>query len=105
MILTNCAETWPAVTSWTFDKFLTAGDGLETWRTDYISNHDIIHIWGQKEHITGHLISDIKQRNGTFGIFEVLGRGRARKDRNTAYDYKTNLMQDYCKPEPIPEGT
>ena len=104
MILTNCTDSWPAATTWTFDRFLSAGGGHETWRTDFISDHDILHMWGQKEHIPGHLISDIWRRNGTFRIFEVLGRGRARKDRDNVHKYKTKLMRDYDKPQPVPEG-
>ena len=100
VILVNCSDTWAASSSWTFDKFLTANDGHEKWRTDY----KYAHKSGKNEHISGRKISDILLRNGTFRIFEILGRGRAKTDTKNFYEYKTKMMQEYARPKPIPEG-
>ena len=102
-MLVNCTQDWPAATSWSFDKFLTHKDGLETWRTDYISNHDILQLWGQKEYISGQLISQIIANNGSVRLFEVLGRRRSKYDKEGKHHFKTQLMKDYARPTPIPE--
>ena len=99
VILVNCSESWKAAKSWTFDKFLTASQGQEKWRTDYYQDQK----WGKNEHISGQKISDIVIKNGTFRIFEILGRGRAKTDTRNFFNYKTKLMQDYERPKPIPE--
>ena len=101
MMMVNCTNQWPAQTSWTFDKFLSEGDGLETWRTDFINNMDIINLWGQKEHIQGRLISEIMRNNGSVRMFEVLGR---RRSKMFGPDIKTNLMEDYSKPDALPDN-
>ena len=102
-MLVNCTQNWPARTSWSFDKFLTINGGQELWRTDFISNHDILQLWGQKEHIPGNLISQIRTNNGSVRLFEVLGRRRSKYDKDNEYHFKTQLMEDYERPSPIPE--
>ena len=74
---------------------------METWRTDFINNMGILNLWGQKEHIQGRLISDIIKNNGSVRMFEVLGRKRSKL---FGPDVKTRLMEDYSKPEALPDN-
>ena len=48
VILENCTSLWEAQHSWTFSSLLGLGGGKETWRTDFITNQEMMQLWGQK---------------------------------------------------------
>ena len=47
VILENCTSQW-AAKHWTFSSLLGLGGGNQIWRTDFITNHQMMQLWGQK---------------------------------------------------------
>ena len=121
VILENCTSLWEAQHSWTFSSLLGLGGGKETWRTDFITNQEMMQLWGQKgeaqtqllasnflsEFLSGETVANIIRDNGTVRVFEVLGR-KAAQERvrrgEVTRGLKERMMEDYEKPGPIPQG-
>ena len=105
VILVNCTKEWIAQREWTMEKLLNENEGRLMWRSDFETERRQFQRFKKKTTFSGNFLKTIARINGTFRVFDELGRKKhaaGRRNGTKLETDKTYLFSQYSKPAPIP---
>lgn len=105
VILVNCSKEWIAQTNWSLEKLLNEKGGKLKWRSDFESQSSSFKKFENVDDLSGNLLNEIIDNNGTIRIFDPIGRRKHTFKRRNGTKLETDkmyLFSQYEKPKPVP---